>query len=144
MKSDTLNRRQFHQITAAALGGMIAGATLGCSSEETANAGPIEKHLCRGLNTCKGNGAGGDNACAGQGACATVEHQSCGGKNACKNLGGCGEEVGQNECKGQGGCQVPLMESAWETMRTRIETRMNEKGKEFGEPPVVEVENHHG
>ena len=36
----------------------------------------IEKHACKGLNSCKGNGGGskkeyGKNACKGQGACAT-------------------------------------------------------------------------
>ena len=36
----------------------------------------IEKHACKGMNSCKGNGGGsakemGKNACKGQGACAT-------------------------------------------------------------------------
>ena len=36
----------------------------------------IEKHACKGLNSCKGNGGGskkefGKNECKGQGACAT-------------------------------------------------------------------------
>jgi hypothetical protein len=36
----------------------------------------IEKHACKGLNSCKGNGGGskkefGKNSCKGQGACAT-------------------------------------------------------------------------
>jgi hypothetical protein len=36
----------------------------------------IEKHACKGLNSCKSNGGGsrkewGKNACKGQGACAT-------------------------------------------------------------------------
>ncbi len=37
---------------------------------------PIEKHACKGQNSCKGNGGGdkahyGKNACKGQGSCAT-------------------------------------------------------------------------
>jgi len=144
MNSDSINRRKFHKYTAAALGGMVAGASFGCIDTESdppaASADPAEKHLCRGLNTCKGKGAGGDNECAGQGTCATVPHQDCGGNNACKGLGGCGESVGANECKGQGGCEVPLMESAWETMRERFEEEMAEQGKEFGEaPPAPEA-----
>lgn len=138
MTTNPLDRRQFNQLTAAALGGMIAGAAIGCSPEEpAASAAVAEKHLCRGLNSCKGKGAGGDNACAGQGACATVQHNSCGGNNECKGFGGCGEEVGANACKGQGGCQIPLMESAWETMRTRFEERMKTEGKEFGPAPTA-------
>lgn len=141
MKPESLDRRRFNQLTSAALGGMVAGAALGCSSETpapdaTAGAEPAEKHLCRGLNTCKGKGAGGDNECAGQGTCATVAHQSCGGKNACKGLGGCGESVGANECKGQGGCEIPLMDDAWQTMRTRFEEKMTADGKEFGAAPA--------
>ena len=137
MPSSPLNRRTFHQVTAAALGGMIAGATLGCGKEEqTAAAAPAEIHLCRGLNTCAGNGAGGENACAGQGACATVAEHSCGGNNTCKNLGGCGEEAGANACKGQGGCHVPLMDDAWVTVRKRFEERMASEGKEYGQPPA--------
>ena len=35
----------------------------------------VEKHACKGLNSCKGNGGGskeeGKNSCKGQGACAT-------------------------------------------------------------------------
>jgi hypothetical protein len=36
----------------------------------------VEKHACKGLNSCKGNGGGskkewGKNECKGQGACAT-------------------------------------------------------------------------
>ena len=54
--------------------GMLAQQAFAADSGEKA----IEKHACKGLNSCKG-----------QGGCA-VE-----GKNTCK---------GQNECKGAGGC----------------------------------------
>src|SRR5262245_41179605 len=43
----------------------------------------VERHVCRGLNACKNQGAGGENECAGRGNCATVEHHTCGGSNAC-------------------------------------------------------------
>ena len=44
---------------------------------DTADSKPkVEKHACKGLNSCKGNGGGskeewGKNSCKGQGACAT-------------------------------------------------------------------------
>ena len=53
-----------------------------------------EPHVCRGLNTCQGKGAGGENACAGQGACATANEHTCHYHNECKGQGGCGELSG--------------------------------------------------
>jgi len=46
----------------------------------------IEKHACKGLNSCKGNGGGnkkeyGKNSCKGQGACATDGSKKDGSKN---------------------------------------------------------------
>jgi hypothetical protein len=95
-----------------------------------------EVHLCRGLNDCKGQGKGGDNACRGQGACATAKEHSCHAQNDCKGLGGCGEDVGKNDCKGKGACAVPLMDSAWETLRKRKETEWGEKMLEFSAAPA--------
>jgi hypothetical protein len=140
MRDARLDRRDFHRLTTAALGGLAAGAVLGCKGEPGAmppSGTPVaegEKHLCRGLNECKGQGKGGDNACRGQGACATVAAASCGGNNECKGLGGCGDTVGANECKGQGGCHIPLMESAWQTLRKRKEAEWAEKELEFAAP----------
>ncbi|HEX5102827.1 MAG TPA: twin-arginine translocation signal domain-containing protein [Pirellulaceae bacterium] len=143
MNDEAVNRRDFHKLTAAAIGGLTAGALLGCRSEPAAGpptaVSPVatgDKHLCRGLNECKGQGKGGENACRGQGACATVAESSCGGNNECKGLGGCGDTVGANECKGQGGCHVPLMESAWDTLRKRKETEWAEKKLEFAGAPA--------
>lgn len=142
MRDARLDRRDFHRLTTAALGGLAAGAVLGCKGEPSAmppSGTPVaagEKHLCRGLNECKGQGKGGDNACRGQGACATVAESSCGGNNECKGLGGCGDTVGANECKGHGGCHVPLMDSAWETLRKRKEGEWKEKSLEFSEAPA--------
>ena len=139
MSQHELDRRQFHHLTAAALGGLVAGATLGCggNAQPVANApgGATDKHLCRGLNECKGQGAGGKNDCRGQGECATVEHHSCGTENTCKGLGGCGASVGTNDCAGKGGCKVPLMESAWDTMRQRLEDKWTKATQKFAPAP---------
>jgi hypothetical protein len=94
-----------------------------------------EKHLCRGLNDCKSQGEGGQNACRGQGECATHQRHDCAGENACKGQGGCGEKVGLNDCKGQGGCAVPLMEEAWKTVRARKEESWQAANQEFADAP---------
>lgn len=94
------------------------------------------KHVCRGLNTCKGQGAGGDNECAGQGTCATAAAHSCTGQNECKGQGGCGGEHGTNACKGMGGCGVPL-EHGWQGVRDKYEAAMKAAGKEFGAAPAA-------
>lgn len=131
MKPSELNRRDFNKLAAAAFGGVVAGTTLGCSKKSSdksgsksgsnvstdkksgdgsgSNVAVAEKHVCKGLNTCKGKGADGKNKCKGQGTCATVAHHECAGKNDCRGQGGCGETAGKNECKGKGGCKVPLM-----------------------------------
>lgn len=138
MPDSSLDRREFHRLTAAALGGIAAGSVLGCgggNSTPEAVRAASEVHLCRGLNECKGRGKGGDNACRGQGACATAKEHGCGGQNDCKWLGGCGTSVGANECKGKGGCHVPLMEDAWKTLREKREAEWKEKGLEMGAAP---------
>jgi hypothetical protein len=141
MRDQPLDRRDFHKLTTAALGGLAAGAMLGCRSEPAAGPtvtptrGP-EIHLCRGLNECKGQGKGGENTCRGQGACATVASSSCGGNNECKGLGGCGDSAGANECKGQGGCHVPLMEGVWKKLRDKKEAEWGEKKVEFAAAPA--------
>jgi len=145
------NRRDFNRLTAAAMGGLMAGLATGprtVSADDKAKEAPKKEiHVCRGLNSCKGQGAEVDidgdkkvdvNACAGQGACATAKHITCGGENACKGQGGCGATPGENSCKGQGHCHVPLMDSAWKKARARFEARMKEKKKEVGPPPAKE------
>ena len=95
-----------------------------------------EPHVCKGLNTCKGKGKGGENACAGQSACATANEHSCHTHNECKGQGGCGDHPGQNACKGQGECAVPLSKPSWETARTAFEKAMKDAGHtEIGSPP---------
>ena len=84
MRNHELNRRDFSKLTMAAFGGMLAGTAASAAAQEKEskkdskkNPLLVEPHVCRGLNTCKGKGKGGDNACAGQGNCATVEAHSC-------------------------------------------------------------------
>lgn len=168
MADGNMDRREFHQLTLAALGGVITGTTAGCNNGGTtaptkstsaspaaspasgagSNAGAItltaaaealimdDPNTCRGLNSCKGKGRDKENACAGQGTCASVADASCGGQNACKGQGGCGSNPGMNDCKGQGGCHVPLMDSAWTTARAAFETAMKKNGKPFGDAPA--------
>jgi hypothetical protein len=144
---DSLDRRDFHKLTAAALSGLAAGAILGCGGQTAAppaQSAPgddsrataaADVHLCRGLNECKGQGKGGENACRGQGACATAKEHACSGQNECKGLGGCGGKEGANACKGQGGCHVPLMEGAWETLRKKKDAEWAAQQLEAGQPP---------
>jgi len=138
--SSNLSRRDFSKLTAAAFGGVLLGSTVaGRAAEKNDNHDPKfllqDKHVCRGLNTCKAKGKGGDNTCAGQGNCATAEKHSCKGDNACKGQGGCGEYAGQNSCKGLGNCDVPLKEKTWKAARKAFEGQMKKTGKTFGAAP---------
>ena len=159
-----LNRRDFHKLTAAAVGGILAGSTLGCGREEKPKAGQKpagantghgvdeggssvaqstendwlgDVHVCRGLNACKNKGKPGTtNECAGQGACHTLKSDhSCHGENDCKFQGGCGSTAGRNECAKKGNCSVPLMDDAWKGARAAFEEAMKKTGKKFGDPP---------
>jgi hypothetical protein len=170
MRRTDVTRREFQQLSAAAFGGVMAGALLGCQDSgtggaasssppeaappaatggETSPAGAPagdaaasgvallldEPHVCRGLNTCKGKGKSGDNACAGQGTCASVVAHDCAGHNECKGQGGCGGQHGTNACKGMGGCGVPLAHG-WEGVRSKFEQAMKDAGKEVGPAPA--------
>ncbi|MCI0744001.1 MAG: hypothetical protein L0Y58_01220 [Verrucomicrobia subdivision 3 bacterium] len=138
--SESLSRRDFGKLTVAAFSGVLLGSTLaGRAADKDAKPDPklllAEPHTCRGLNTCKGKGKGSENACAGQGNCATAEKHSCKGENTCKGQGGCGEYPGQNSCKGLGSCEVPLKEKTWKTARKAFEGQMKKAGKTFGDAP---------
>src|SRR5271168_5091949 len=160
MNDQTLNRRQLHRMTIAAIGGIVTGSLAGCSGggtpsspqEEPAaekgekqsgtdSAAPRllqDPHVCRGINTCKNKGKKGTtNECAGQAHCATVAAHDCNGMNDCKGQGGCGENPGQNECKGKGGCEVPLSDKTWPKARKRFEELMAKAGKKFGDAPAL-------
>ena len=136
---DSISRRDFHKLTSAALGGMVAGTMIGCTSEvKEAKAAPAEPHACRGLNECKGQGADKKNACAGQGTCSTAKEHACGGQNECKHQGGCGEAPGYNDCKTKGGgCAVPMKDAMWDKARKYFEDQMKKEGKQIGAAPVA-------
>ncbi|MAG93782.1 MAG: hypothetical protein CMJ48_08545 [Planctomycetaceae bacterium] len=98
-----------------------------------------EKHICRGLNQCNGKGASGENACAGQGTCATAGPHGCKGENDCRGQGGCGEFPGQNACNAKGVCGVPLKkEEKWDKARKAFEEAMKAASpdKEIGVAPA--------
>ena len=136
-----MNRRDFHRLTVAALGGVLAGAGLASAEDQPKPKDPKkplflqEPHICRGLNTCKGKGKGGKNDCAGQGACATVKAHTCSGDNECRGLGGCGNSPGENACKGKGECGVPMEDKAWAKARKRFEEEMKKVNKKVGSAP---------
>lgn len=146
MENSGLNRRDFQRLTAAAVGGLLAGASLGPSAQaedakppkKDKKKNPIlgEPHICRGINMCKGLGNTKDNACAGQGACFTSNEHLCHYKNECRGQGGCGAKPGENECKGKGECGVPLSSGAWKKARKRFEELMKAEGKEVGPAPA--------
>ena len=57
-------------------GAFVAILVVGFMYQRELNKKEIEKHACKGQNSCKGNGGGskkewGKNSCKGQGACAT-------------------------------------------------------------------------
>lgn len=134
MKKDDVSRRDFGKLAMAAFGGVLAGSVLGgsiLSADEMKKEAAGDKHACCGLNACKGQGAGGENDCAGQGKCATTEAHGCAGSNACKNQGG----EGVNDCKGHGSCAVPIKGDAWKKARSNYEASMKKAGKKFGPAP---------
>lgn len=129
------NRRAFAKLSLSALAGLCAGSH-GLAADSKA-ASPLlgDKHVCRGLNTCKNKGAGKKNSCAGMGDCATAAAHTCGGGNECKGQGGCGETPGENSCRGKGDCHVPLNKAAWKKARKRFEVLMKADKKKFGPAP---------
>ncbi len=139
-RSTRLSRRDFSKLTMAAFGGVLIGSAMSGRAADKKKHNPEllteEPHVCRGLNTCKSKGKGGENACAGQGKCATAEAHSCKGENACKGQGGCGQYPGQNTCKGEGECAVPLKDTVWKRARKAFEEQMAKAGKKVGEAPA--------
>jgi hypothetical protein len=145
MQHDTdLSRREFGKLSLAALAGVCAGAHAAWGADaKKKDKNPLlgDKHVCRGINTCKGKGADKKNSCAGTGQCAIAKEHTCGAGNECKGQGGCGEHPGENACKGQGDCHVPLQSSAWKKARKRFEELMKADGKKFGKaPPAKKTE----
>ncbi|MGD9720934.1 MAG: hypothetical protein AB7O59_23575 [Pirellulales bacterium] len=147
MDNKQMNRRDFERFTAAAMGGLLAGAAAAGSAfaadepkapGKDKNKNPMlgEPHVCRGINMCKGLGESKDNACAGQGTCATAKAHTCHADNECRGQGGCGAKPGENECKGKGECGVPMSSKAWQRARKRFEELMVKEGKKVGPAPA--------
>jgi hypothetical protein len=146
MEPSTINRRRFSQLAAAAFGGLLAGSQAEQAVAQAQSGGqgaPAEKnpllsdpHVCRGLNTCKGKGKSKDNACAGQGSCATARAHTCHAANDCRGQGGCGASPGENSCRSKGACGVPLSPRTWKKARKRFEEIMAKDGKKFGPAPA--------
>jgi hypothetical protein len=133
---ENVSRRDLGKLALAAFGGVVAGSLLGgslLSADEKKAAAKADAHACCGLNACKGQGKGGDNACAGQGSCATTEAHGCAGSNACKGLGG----TADNDCKGKGSCSVPITGDNWKKARAHYEASMKKAGKKFGASPAA-------
>jgi hypothetical protein len=115
---------------------------------------PLELHVCRGLNSCKGHDVTGTAEMAGMGECATVQHV-CHGEGACRGQGGCGyagsdyeqSRPGEQSCSANGSCASPINESrvfsagpykgksVWKRARALFEARMYEAGVPFGPAP---------
>ena len=120
MKKTDISRRDFHRLTTAALGGAVAGALLGCESQQ--RGGPRvaatdgdnhdeeghddheheeghEDHdhppILEDKHTCRGL-----NTCKGKGA---DEKNACAGQGACA-VAQAHTCHAANDCKGQGGC----------------------------------------
>lgn len=148
MRPTALGRRDFHKLTAAAFGGLLVGNGCADGVQHQAAANGDDKpeifvdpaqllqepNVCRGLNTCQGQGKG-EHDCAGQGACAMVAEHACRGENDCKGQGGCGGYPGQNTCDGKGHCAVPLKEATWAIARKQLEHLMSDAGKKLGAAP---------
>ena len=132
----SVSRRNF--LVTAAFGGLMTGVVNAAEEKKDEGANILsEKHVCRGINTCKSKGKGGDNDCAGKGWCATASAHSCHAKNDCKGQGGCGGHPGENSCKGKGACAVPLKDDkAWKMARSTFEAAMKKAGKTFGDAPA--------
>ena len=117
-----MKRRDFTAALVAALAGIRSGAQ---STDKPMGAADTKapKHICKGLNECRGqgecqhgcsgHGCAGKNDCKGKGGCAAPgAHHACKGKNSCQGIGGCASGdngcAGLNSCKSKGGCEVPL------------------------------------
>ena len=82
-----MSRMKNAMLASAALAGILAGTSARATAQNPdttqdtgkkadKNKKEIEKHACKGLNSCKGQGGGskkewGKNSCKGKGACAT-------------------------------------------------------------------------
>jgi len=76
-----MNRTTRTIILTTAMTGLLAGSAItmtGCSSSGTASSdSSMNKHDCKGMNSCKGKGG------------CSAGDMGCKGKNTCKGKGGC-------------------------------------------------------
>ena len=82
------SRRDFNRLVALAVGGMLAGASMGCRSDGDHDDHDGDMHSCKSEDGCSASGS-----CKGEGGCS--------GADSCKGEGGCGAK---DACKGEGGC----------------------------------------
>ena len=99
-----MNRRGFARLASAALSGLLVGSAVAQEKKDPKKEpkkNPLlsDKHVCKGLNACKGKGKGGKNDCAGIGACATAKAHTCGEMNECRGQGGCGQSPARTSAK---------------------------------------------
>jgi hypothetical protein len=80
-----MKRREFTMMMGAVAAGLAAGSKVRAAEKATDKA---EKHVCKGHNSCKG-----------QGGCSTGDN-GCAGKNSCKGKGGCASAEAKHSCKG--------------------------------------------
>ena len=95
-------------VVMAAFAGLLGSgvALSGCASGGSSSSQGMDKHSCKGMNSCKGKGGcavegknscKGMNACKGMGGCAT-DKASCSGKSGCKGGAKTGSSCGKNSC----------------------------------------------
>jgi hypothetical protein len=107
MRPENVSRRDFHKLSAAALGGLIAGATLGCNEEATkpAKTAGTESGSATPPPADAGKTAVKDTVKetvtkSGAVAATTVALHACRGLNECKEQG----KSHKNDCAGKGDC----------------------------------------
>jgi hypothetical protein len=83
-KENTMSRTARTLVISAAMAGLLAGTmgSTGCSTSKnesgvSSSSTAVDKHDCKGLNSCKGKGG-----------CNSGD-MGCSGKNTCKGKGGC-------------------------------------------------------
>lgn len=99
-ESTKVPRRDFHQLTLAAMGGILAGTTIGCGTGEPARSGANTE----GAGSAETNEHHGDSSKA-SGVAPDWKEIITSGKNVCRGLNTCkGHKGGDNSCAGTGSC----------------------------------------
>ena len=98
-----IQRRDFNKLVLSAVGGIMAGAVMGCPEKKIATppavtpptGGVPSPASGKTAHACKGH-----NACKSLGACKTGD-AGCAGKNSCKGKGGCATPTAHHACTGK-------------------------------------------